>query len=215
MLINFLVSNCQEIWLKGSKQFLAIDPFIVHSLEREGQLKKYDNIEAAPPRRTTREELQADHDYVDQKFRKYTEILVARLDEIHLVNYGSKFWKKALSMGFLRHVSMCYDFYQACKENLDVEQHDFQLLSESSFYVPSSFDDNRHFLQHTHFSQEQLFSIFCDLFLQEQYVKVNIKYSESFLGNENKSSFLVRLLNKLKAKQFILFNIFFCMKLQL
>ena len=157
--INFLVSNCRELWLKDAKQHFTIDSFIVHVLEREGQLKKYHNIEVAPPRRATREELQADHDYVDQKFQKYTEILVARLDKIHRVNYGSQFWKKALSMGFLRHVSMCYDFYQACEENLDVERHDFQLLSESSFYVPNSFDEHRHFLQHTNFSQEQLFSI--------------------------------------------------------
>jgi putative transferase (TIGR04331 family) len=208
--INFLVSNCRELWLKDAKQHFAIDSFIVHVLEREGQLKKYHNIEVAPPRRTTREELQADHDYVDQKFQKYTEILVARLDKIHRVNYGSQFWKKALSMGFLRHVSMCYDFYQACEENLDVEQHDFQLLSESSFYVPNSFDEHRHFLQHTHFSQEQLFSIYCDLFLREQYTKVSIEYSESFRDSVGESSFVVRLLNKLKARG-LLYKVLFKM----
>ena len=210
MKTNFLVSNCQNLWLKDANTHFAIDPFIVHVLDREGGLSKYPNIKTAPLRRTTREELQADHDYVDKKFRQYTEILVARLDKIHHVNYGSQFWKKALSMGFLRHVSMCYDFFKACEENLDVEKHEFKLLSESSFHIPNSFDEHRHFLQHTNFGQEQLFSIYCDLFLQEQYTKVNIEYSESFPGKIDKSSFVVRLLNQLKARGLfskILFNI--------
>jgi putative 2OG-Fe(II) oxygenase len=33
----FLVSNCQELWIKDAKTHFAIDPFIVHVLEREGR----------------------------------------------------------------------------------------------------------------------------------------------------------------------------------
>jgi putative transferase (TIGR04331 family) len=193
MKTNFLVSNCQELWIKGAKTHFAIDPFIVHVLEREGQIELYPNVEVAPLRRTTREELQKEHDYVDQKFRKYTDILVKRLDQIHNVKYGEQFWKKCLSMGFLRHVSMCYDLFQATEQNFNPEIHECQVLDSGSFQIPESFDEHRHFLQHTHFGQEQIFSVYCKLFYQDQYPTKSINYNEAI----KQEGFL--LLTKLKT----------------
>jgi len=191
--INFLVSSLQKLWVADAKKHYAIDQFIVHILERDGKLEEYPNIKAASPRRITREILQKDHDYVDQKFRKYTDILVRRLDQIHNVNYGEQFWKKSLSMGFLRHVSMCYDLFQAVEENFNRQIHECNVLNIDSFHTPSSFDEHRHFLQHTNFGQEQLFAVYCNLFYKGQFSDISVVYDE-FIKQQQ-----VSLLAKLKS----------------
>jgi putative transferase (TIGR04331 family) len=189
MKTNFLVSNCYKLWLATAKSYFAVDPYIIHVLEREGLKGKYKNIQVAPLRRTNRQELQVDHNYVDEKFRKYTVILTKRLDEIHNVKYGSQFWEKSLSLAFLRHVSMCYDLFQSCELNFDTKQHVCQVLDSSCYYTPSTFDEHRSFLQHTDFGQEQLFSIYCNLFYPKQFPPIKITYSKAAVKVSTKNLF--------------------------
>ena len=164
MKTNFVVSNCYDVWIPDVENLFMVNPFIEHQLELDGIIDSYKNIEIASLRQTNRQELENDHNLVDMKVRKYTKILNRRLDQIHNVRFGSEFWEKALSLALLRHTSMCHFFYQGCKENFDPSIHDCQVIDTCCYYIPSTFDDHRHFLQHTDFGQEQLFSVYCNIF---------------------------------------------------
>jgi len=170
MKLNFVVSGCRNIWIPSLKKIFAIDPYIRHVLEREGCLSDYDEIELAPASRSTCEDFIHDHEFVDQKFLQYQNILAGRLDELHGTSYGNNFWRKAMSLGLLRHVTFCYDLFKVCEHHLDVALHDCRVLDEGAFSVPEDFDVHRDIFQHTDLGQEQLFSIYCGLFHPGRFV---------------------------------------------
>jgi putative transferase (TIGR04331 family) len=164
MKVNFVVSAFRDIWLPSTKNLFAVDPYIAHVLEKEGRISDYDEIKVAAVSRSTREEFSRDHDFVDHKFRRYSEVLAHRLDEIHGTSHGEAFWQKALSLAILRHVTFCYDLFKVCETYLDPTQHDCRVLDPGSFILPEDFDEHRQIFQHTDLGQEQLFSVYCGLF---------------------------------------------------
>lgn len=160
---NFAVSAYTEIWHPDTKYIFAIDAYIPHVLERTGKGQGYEVI-SAPLSRSSREEFERDHEFVDRKFRRYTDILCERLDKVHGVGYGSEFWRKALALALLRHVTFCYDLFKACEAYFDPETHTCRLLDPSEFRTPNDFDAHRQIFQNTELGQEQLFSVYCSLF---------------------------------------------------
>lgn len=171
---NFVVSADRRFWVEGVKNLFAVDPYIVHVLKSAGRHSEYENIQVAPLRRTSREDFQADHEFVDQKFHKYTDILTRRLDYIHATQHGDVFWKKALALSLLRHISLCYDVFQACELHFVIKEHDCRLLDVDSYHVPLNFEDHRHVYQNTNFGQEQLFSIYCGLFYPGRFSSIKL-----------------------------------------
>lgn len=161
---NFVVSMHSDAWIPGAKRLFAIDPYIYHVLEREERLSDFDKVEVAPILRTTRDEYLRAHEFVDRKYRQYIPIIVRRLDELHQTSLGEGFWRKALSLSLLRHVTFCYELFQACEVNFSPEHHDCRVLEADGFRVPFDFEEHRHLFQHTDFGQEQLFSVYCGLF---------------------------------------------------
>lgn len=167
---NFVISAHQDAWLPGAKKLFAADPYIAHVLEREGRISEYEEIQVALALRMTREEFQRDHEFVDSKYRQYIPILSRRFDELHGTSHGERFWQKALSLAILRHMSLCYDLFQACEANFNPILHDCRVLDEASYFIPLDFDDHRRIFQNTDFGQEQLFSVYCGLFYPGQFV---------------------------------------------
>jgi len=161
--VTFAVSAMTDIWPTDTRSVFAIDKFIPHVLERAGAGDGYD-MSSPPPARATREQFETDHDYVDRKFRDHTRILTARLEELHGKNLGDEFWRKALALSLMRHITFCYDLFRPCEDYLDPELHRCQILDPASFRVPKDFDEHRFIFQHTDRGQEQLFSIYCSLF---------------------------------------------------
>ena len=166
--INFAVSAFTQIWRPDVRRVFAIDAYILHVLERSGLTSKYDMV-AAPPSRSSREEFERDHAFVDQKFRLYTDILCKRLDVIHKTDYGSEFWRKAMALSLMRHVTFCYDLFKACEAYFDPATHTCLLLDPSAFRTPKDFDEHRQIFQNTELGQEQLFSVYCSLFHPGQF----------------------------------------------
>jgi len=167
---NFVITTLKSAWIPDAKRLFAADPYIAHVLEREGRLSEYEDIQVARAPRMTREEFQRDHEFVDRKHSQYISILVRRLDELHGTSYGEYFWRKALSLAILRHVSLCYDLFQSCEANFNPVLHDCRVLDEDSYFIPVDFDDHRRIFQNTNFGQEQLFSVYCGLFYPGQFV---------------------------------------------
>lgn len=166
---NFVVSADRNIWMPDAGRLFATDPYIVHVLEREGLREKYPEIDVAPVLRSTREEFVRDHDCVDGKFNQYSELLSQRLDELHGTSHGRSFWRKAMALSLLRHVTFCYDLFQVCEAHLNPEFHDCRVLDPACFRIPGDFDEHRQIFQNTELGQEQLFSIYCGLFYPGQF----------------------------------------------
>ena len=168
MKINFAVSAYTQIWHPDAKRVFAIDAYIPHILDRNGQAGEYD-IVAAPPSRSSREEFERDHAFADEKFRLYSDILCQRLDALHQTEYGSEFWRKAMALALMRHVTFCYDLFKACETYFDPAAHTCRLLAPSAFRTPNDFDEHRQIFQNTELGQEQLFSVYCTLFHPNQF----------------------------------------------
>jgi putative transferase (TIGR04331 family) len=161
---NFLVSANNNAWIHGAKKIFAADPYILHVLEKDNLLSNYDDVLSVSRNDSSNVEFTKDHDFVDKKHELYINILIKRLTELHGVQFNKRFWKKSLSLSILRHVSFCYELFKVCEEYLDINIHDCRILNEKSYYIPVDFDDHRRIFQSTDFGQEQLFSIYCNLF---------------------------------------------------
>ncbi|AEF99587.1 LIC12162 family transferase [Methylomonas methanica] len=204
---NFVVSTWREIWLSDAKKLYAVDPNIIHKLECDGRLADYDEITVAPVLRSTVESFVQDHQFVDLKFRQHVDILMKRLDDIHGTNHGNAFWKKALSLSLLRHITLCYDLFKICENHLDLENHDCRILDQACFRIPGDFDEHRQIFQHSDLGQEQLFSIYCRLFYQDSFLswqddsKTNLCYND--IHNVQSANICLRifrrLINKVKS----------------
>ena len=171
MKANFLVSAHRRARIPGSRRLFVTDPYVKHALEASGDDRGYDEIESARPSRTTREAFLRDHDFVDGRHRSYLLLLVERLNTLHDTRHEPTFWRKAFALSLLRHVTLCYDLFQACEDNHRVDEHDCRILAERSFFVPGDFNTHRRFFQHTDFGQEQLFSIYCRMFHPDRYAE--------------------------------------------
>lgn len=164
MKANFVVSALYDIWLPDAKNLFVSNSYIEHLLKFNRGPHSYKKIEVAKDYRSTREEFEFDHNFVDSRYHRYQKILSKRLDDIHEVNYGNEFWQKAMGLGLLRHITFCYDLFRVCDQYLNSDFHDCQILSPKSFSIPKDFDVHRQIFQHTDLGQEQLFSIYCNLF---------------------------------------------------
>jgi putative transferase (TIGR04331 family) len=160
MKYNFLISAHQGLWIAGTRRIFITDPYIMHVLERTGQLSSYEDVQIAATPRVTREEFVRDHAFVDAKYHLYLPILAARLNRVHGTTHDLSFWRKSLSLAPLRHITWCFNIFQICETNLAPDQHDCRVLSEDSYYVPHDFNDHRHYFQHTDHGLEQLFSAY-------------------------------------------------------
>ena len=147
MKTNFLVTAHPAARIPDAQRLLAIDPYIVHVLEQNGDIGRYRGVATVARSRTTREAFERDHDFVRGKFHRHVQLLAQRLNEVHGSAYDLRFWKKALSLGPLRHISLCFDLFQACEANLSPEQHECRILADACFFVPRDFNEHRRFFQ--------------------------------------------------------------------
>jgi putative transferase (TIGR04331 family) len=164
MKANFLVTPHPAARIADADHVFAGNPYVTHVLERTGDIDRYAEVVTATAPRATREEFLRDHEFVDLKFRRYTQIIVQRLCDLHGAPYDGGFWRKALSLALLRHTALCFDLFQVCESHLQPERHDCRVLAEAGYYVPRDFNEHRRFFQHSDYGQEQLFSVYCRTF---------------------------------------------------
>lgn len=161
---NFIISARQELWDKNVKDKYIVEPYVFHVLEKENRLQQFNKIEVAPFRRKSRTDIDDDSRYVDDKYKKYITILSSRLNKIHGTTHKESFWKKALSMAFIRYITIFHDMFDKCEMYLDKKNHTANILSAESYYIPLDFEDHRYFFQNTDYGQEQIFSLYAKLF---------------------------------------------------
>jgi len=164
MKTNFIVSPNQKFWIEGAQKLFLAEPYVHHVMEVNGLLENYEEIKIAPYYRKTQEKLVKDHNFVDQKYHKYVPLLANRLNKIHDTSHDKVFWQKSFSLSLIRHIKYLYDIFQVCEECFDPEIHNCNILSKKSYHITEDFNEHRNFFQDTAFGQEQIFSIYINLF---------------------------------------------------
>ena len=170
---NFIVSNFKEIWIKEYKELFISDPYVFHCLEREDKIKDYNEIDVSEYLRKTKIDLIYDSNFVDKKYFKYTTIIAKRLDHIHGKNYGLNFWKKSLSLGFVRNITAFYNAFKIFEKYFNSDLYDCNILSTNSYSIPNDFEDHRSFFQNSDLGQEQLFSMYINLFYPNRFRQIS------------------------------------------
>lgn len=193
---NFIVSDYRKLWIEGSRRLFIVEPFVYSRLREDGRASDYEEIIVAPYRRRSAPDLRKDHDFVQLKFEKYAAILAERLNRIHGASYSPLFWKRALSLSFERYITLSYEIFANCEANFNADRHDCRVLSRTSYYVPPDFDDQRVFFQHSHYGQEQLFSIYMHTFHPEGLKTMDARYEPAGGGQSPARSGILRLLEQ-------------------
>ena len=90
----FLISYYKLLWDSEHEDAFIASPYILHALEKNNEVEKFNKVEVADYLRKSSKDLILYSDFVDQKYHKYVMILTDRLNEIHKLDYGLKFWEK-------------------------------------------------------------------------------------------------------------------------
>ena len=82
-------------------------------------------------------------------------------------------------MGFIRYITAFYDTFKICESYFNPKLYSCNSLSKSSFYTPNNFEDHRVCFQNSSFGQEQIFSIYLNLFYPELSSPKPLHFSEN------------------------------------
>lgn len=196
------VLSAYSITSDNSKDLFIAEPYVYHKLEMAGCLSRLDSVEVASFSRKVRADLVSDSHFVDEKYELYLPIIAERLNSIHDEKLSKEFWRKYLSLGFVRYLTAFHDTFQILESCFDEQAFDYAALHPADHVVPYDFEDNRQLFLNSDFGQEQIFSIYLDVkypgkavwFRGSYQVKSNGQQPESFAG---------RLFNKLKRLKLV------------
>ena len=176
---NFVVSFNPTLWISDCKDLFIAEPLVYHNLEKAGKLGQFNSIVVSEYTRGTKQDLVDDNAFVDNKYEKYIKILSNRLNIIHCKNYSTEYWRKSLSMGFIRYITAFYDSYKIYERDFDFEAHICNVIPSSVYFTPNDFEDHRNCFQNSDFGQEQIFSIYMQCFYPGKSELKPINYSKA------------------------------------
>lgn len=171
---NFVVSNLKEMWIKDSRQIHLHESYIHTHLVKANEIQKYNRVTVRELKKQSQLELEKNANYVDEKYKKYVKIICRRLNELHLAIHDEAFWEKALSLGFIRYITILHDAFTGFKNEFDPDKHSSNILDTGSYFTPADFEEHRDFFANTDLGREQLFSIYANNFIDTKLPKVGI-----------------------------------------
>lgn len=196
MKYNFIVSCYKKLWIQEAKRLFVIEPFVYHQLKKEGEFSGYEEVVLAPCRRRSGADLAKDHDFVQVKFDKYVKILAERLNKVHKTDHSVLFWKKALALSLERYITFLHEVFGNCELYFNPEEHECRVLSERSYHIPADFDAQRAFFQHSHYGQEQIFSIYMHTFHPGKLDTKDERFEKDYIVKKPRRNLISRLLNQ-------------------
>ena len=200
---NFIVSIYSKIWIKKAKQLFIAEPYVNYFLKKNEKLKNYESIKVASPVRSSKEEIIFDNNFIDEKYKKYISILSNRLNKIHSLEHDIFFWKKCFGIDLIRYITLFYDLYKICEKNFVVDKFDCNIISKNSYYIPSDFNEHRDFFQCTAYGQEQIFSIYINLFYPEKFDSVDSSFNWPVFSKKNFFKSLLKRILRIDTKKII------------
>lgn len=153
--IQFAVSSYS---LERGKKHIGLDNYIKNN---NPDYEINDNLLL----RTSKDDWIRDGLYVDKKCQKYLKIISKRLETIHNISKSEKYWQKMFYIGLKRYISLVYEFFIQVESRFDINLN-FSTLDKESFYTPYDLEDLRDYLSNSECAQEQLFTIYYNLFYQ-------------------------------------------------
>lgn len=150
-------------------------------------IERFKHVDAASYRRASNKDLKADNDYVNKKYIYFVELLASRLNQVHNTNHNSEFWKKCLSLGFIRYVTLAHDAFMNFEQHFDHSQHECHLMAKDSYVLPFDFEEQRKLLQYSDLGQEQLFSVYINLFYPGQFPSLALANEHEHVSKQTNS----------------------------
>ena len=186
---------------------------IEHAENLEQHFKRIES-----PRFSKKEKIISEEfDFVKSKFEKYSKILSIRLNKINDTSFSNFFWKKTLSIEFIRTISFLYESFIRYESGFNYEIHTYKFLSRESYYTPNTFEDLRSFLSKNELSNEQTFSIYLNSFFnpdKKSEIKIPINNNltkinfDTWLNNQKHKIFLLK--KKFEKKNYSVNTAFTC-----
>jgi hypothetical protein len=177
---TFIVSHLHSSKTPRTRKAFIAEPFLRHLLERDGTTKKFDAVETATAVRTHKDDLKNCIQFVTERNERYLAILSERLNTLHNLRASPRFWRKTFAIALIRHITLLYDFFKICETHFDPLKHTCEVLTAEGYHTPLDYDEQRWFLQHQHYGQEQLLSLYMRTFFPGNAPEFNGRYQYEY-----------------------------------
>ena len=97
--------------------------------------------------------------YTFEKYYEISKLISNSLNNIHKTNYDDYFWRKTFNYGLLILITDLHQHFNFLEKNYNPDTHISNILSENSFKISDTFEDQRIFLQ-SDLGYEQIFSLY-------------------------------------------------------
>ncbi len=157
--------------------------------------------------RNNKEDYLKDAKYVDGKYEKYLSILSNRLNVIHNSSFDEIFWRQYFYLGLQRYVTLVYEFFKQIETRFNHNNYDFRLVEKKNFYTPFDLEDLRDYLSNSEYAQEQLFTIYYQLFHKNSINNYLILENEFKISKQNNLSKVIDDNHQFIDTEVILFGV--------
>ena len=122
---------------------------------------------------------------VEERYNSYVKSISRRLNLIHGANYSLEFWRKALSLGLLRMITTLHQSFTTFENNFNSDNYSCKILSENSFKIPNTFEEQRDLISCSWHGQEQIFALYINCFYPDLFEEFNYDEEHSKKGNRH------------------------------
>lgn len=155
----FAVSYNPKAW-DGKSHVTCISNYIAHKAEIDGDVSSF---EILSPVFSNDKDLLSLDEMTLKIYDSLTVFLTEKLNTIHNTNYSVAFWRKSLSVNFLRYITAASDFFLTVHKNFDVSKYEFSLADADSFVIPENFEEHRDIVLNSFYGNEVFFHVYCEI----------------------------------------------------
>ena len=161
---NYIVSDHGLVGLGSEEKFF----FHSHVCAYENGFNYKDsNVADFPDQK--KEQIDAGWIFVEDRYEKYIKLFSHRLNLIHETEYSIEFWRRAFSLNLLRNISAIHMFFVIAERHFDPSLHACKILPKNKYKYCNDFEQQRGVLTSSWIGQEQLLSLYIELFYPSYY----------------------------------------------
>lgn len=169
----FIVSKAFKLYAKNIKHVFVLNDYVKYLINSDGLV--FESIKYPIENVESSESLQKKSEIVNKKYLGFIVSLSDSLNDLHSKSYNYSYWKQSVSLGFIKYISLCYDFFQSIELSFNDREHVCFVLNEKSFIDIDDFEHLRNTLESA-IGQEILFSIYIRLFYKDS-IKSEFNFS--------------------------------------
>lgn len=185
----FVVSKAFKSYAERINHVFVLNDYVKYLIDNDDLF--FESIKYRNENPETSESLTKKSEIVNKKYLSIVGSLSDSLNNLHSRSYNSLYWKQSVSLGLIKYISLCYEFFQSIELSFNDREHVCCVLNKKSFIEIDDFEHLRNTLEST-IGQEILFSIYIRLFYKDS-IKSEFDYSVS--GPKRKKLFIDYLRN--------------------